>query len=195
MRTFFCNPSILILFGLHARWVHPKYTWSRNDVGAVGHKGVWETFDSTDVSCATQASDTTRKWSRGATGWSECRYCPCCCVLHKYQVEGDNSVSAPNSVPKPSRGTTPTVDSKVRLLRKNHGNMEDLGGDKRDRRGGQKKYRVVQINTEPSNVAVWKRQYKQIGRNVTRSTLLWHSEILAATESCETQPNRGTISQ
>ena len=117
------------------------------------------------------------------------------CVLHKYQVEGDNSVSAPNSVPKPSRGTTPTVDSKVRLLRKNHGNMEDLGGDKRDRRGGQKKYRVVKINTEPSNVAVWKRQYKQIGRNVTRSTLLWHSEILAATESCETQPNRGTISQ
>ena len=25
---------LLIAFGLHSRWVHPKYTWSRNDVAS-----------------------------------------------------------------------------------------------------------------------------------------------------------------
>ena len=30
----FLNSSIIVLFGLHSRWVHPKSTWSRNDVGS-----------------------------------------------------------------------------------------------------------------------------------------------------------------
>ena len=52
VREFFCHPgnfsvahaeirdsnilycSMMASFGSHARWVHPKYTWSRNDVGS-----------------------------------------------------------------------------------------------------------------------------------------------------------------
>ena len=32
--SIFLYSSIMISFGLHSRWVHPKYTWSRNEVGS-----------------------------------------------------------------------------------------------------------------------------------------------------------------
>ena len=32
--NIFENSSTIISFGLHSRWVHPKYTWSRNEVGS-----------------------------------------------------------------------------------------------------------------------------------------------------------------
>ena len=32
--NIFLNCSMIVSFGLHSRWVHPEYTWSRNDVGS-----------------------------------------------------------------------------------------------------------------------------------------------------------------
>ena len=32
--NIFVYCSIIVWFGLHSRWVHPKYTWLRNDVGS-----------------------------------------------------------------------------------------------------------------------------------------------------------------